>query len=74
MLEIKDFADLYCTSIYTIRRRIKNLIPIFKSFNPKKRMRAYNLEQCKVIIKAIGIPPDTKNKEQIRSKFPELFV
>ena len=73
MFEISFFAQLYCTSKYTIRRRIKKILPILKGFNPKKRMRTYTLEQGKDVIRTIGFPPENKFTEQIRSKYPILF-
>lgn len=73
MFTLQDFADIYCTSIRTINRRITKILPFFKDFDLKRRKHFYTIEEAKQIIKSIGIPPNNKFNGQIKAQYPELF-
>lgn len=46
---------------------------MFKQFKANTPKHFYTIEESKVVIKTVGLPPETKILEQYRSKYPELF-
>lgn len=56
-----DFAEIYCCSERTIRRKALKLMPLFKNFEPKKRKRSFSHLEAQIIIQELGFPPQNSN-------------
>jgi len=56
----QDFAELYCCSVVTIRRKTAHILPLFKNSDPKKRKRTFSLPEAQIIVINLGLPPKNK--------------
>jgi hypothetical protein len=61
MYTYKDLADLYKLCPHTLRRKLKNVLPLFKNFDKKKRKRVFNESELQIIFKILGKPINFKN-------------
>jgi hypothetical protein len=73
MFKVKDFAEIFCCSYSSIHKKVREINPLFKKFKPNTRIHTYNVDQAKIIIRNIGIPPDNEFNRNLVAKFPELF-
>jgi len=61
MYSYKDLANIYKLCPDTLRRKLKNVLPLFKNFDKKKRKRVFNEDELQIIIKILGKPINYKN-------------
>jgi hypothetical protein len=61
MYTYKDLSNIYKLCPDTLRRKLKNVLPLFKNFDKKKRKRVFNESELEIIIKILGKPINYKN-------------